>query len=60
MYRKFLYFIFTILLICNTTLAVPLPEISADGAILIETTTDTVIYSKNSFETFTLLAQLKF
>lgn len=52
MYRKFLYFVFTILVICNTTLAVPLPEISADGAILIETNTNTVLYSKNSFETF--------
>lgn len=52
MYRKSLCFIFSILLICNITLAATLPDISADGAILIETTTDTILYSKNSFETF--------
>lgn len=52
MYRKSLCFIFSILLICNITFAATLPDISADGAILIETTTDTILYSKNSFETF--------
>ncbi|MBU3805028.1 MAG: S-layer homology domain-containing protein [Candidatus Cellulosilyticum pullistercoris] len=52
MYRKFLCFIFSILLICNITSAATLPDISADGAILIETTTNTILYSKNLNETF--------
>ncbi len=52
MYRKFLCFIGSILLICNITFATPLPTISADGAILIETTTNAILYSKNSNETF--------
>ena len=50
--RKFLYFVSSILLISNITFATPLPNISADGAILIETTTDTILYSKNLHETF--------
>lgn len=52
MYRKPLYFICSILLICNITFATTLPDISADGAILIETTTDTILYSKNSNQIF--------
>lgn len=52
MYRKSLYFICSILLICNITFATPLPDISADGAILIEASTNTVLYSKNQHETF--------
>lgn len=52
MYRKFLCFIFSIFLICNITFATTLPDISADGAILIETKTNTILYSKNQHETF--------
>lgn len=52
MFRRFIYFIFSCLLICNTTLASSLPDISADGAFLIETNTNTIIYSKNGYLTF--------
>ena len=52
MYRKFLCFICSIFLICNITFATTLPNISADGAILIETTTGSILYAKNSSETF--------
>lgn len=47
MYRKFLFFLVSILLMTNITFASPLPTLNSDGAYLIETTTDTVLYSKN-------------
>ena len=52
MYRKSLCFLFSILVICNVSFASPLPDLSSDGAYLIETTTDTVLYSKNGNITF--------
>lgn len=52
MYRKTLCFLFSILLMYNITFGSPLPELSSDGAYLIETTTDTVLYSKNGNITF--------
>lgn len=52
MYRKFLCFLFSILAISNVTFASSLPELSSDGAYLIETTTNTVLYSKNGNITF--------
>lgn len=47
MSRKSLVFLCSILLFCNTISATPLPDISADGAILIEAKTNTILYSKN-------------
>ncbi|MBP3888270.1 MAG: S-layer homology domain-containing protein [Cellulosilyticum sp.] len=52
MFRRFLYFIVSSILICNVTFASPLPELSADGAFLIETNTNTILYSKNGYLTF--------
>ena len=52
MFRKFICFLFSCLLICNITFATSLPEISADGAFLIETNTNTILYAKNSDLTF--------
>lgn len=52
MARKSLCFLCSILVLCNITLASNLPEISADGAILIDTKTDTILYSKNMRERF--------
>lgn len=40
------------LLFCLGVYALPLPDISAQGAILIEPTTNTVLYSKNANEKF--------
>ena len=42
MYRKFIYFILGISILCNSLMATPLPELSSDGAILIEPTTNTI------------------
>lgn len=47
MFRKCLSFLCCFLLICNVTFATALPDISADGAILIETNTNTILYAKN-------------
>lgn len=47
MFRKCFTLLLTCLLVCQTTFAASIPEISADGAFLIETNTNTIIYSKN-------------
>lgn len=52
MFRRFLYSVICFLLIYNISFASPIPEISADGAFLIETNTNTIIYSKNGYLTF--------
>lgn len=52
MYRKFIYFFLGVSLICNSLLATPLPKLSSDGAILIEPTTNTILFAKNANETF--------
>ena len=52
MYRKFIYFILGISILCNSLMATPLPELSSDGAILIEPTTNTILFAKNANETF--------
>ena len=44
---KSLYFFFIFLLSCQCLFAAPLPELSADGAILIDVKSDTVLYAKN-------------
>lgn len=48
MFRKSFGFICCFFLVCHATFAATLPDISADGAILIETNTNTVIYAKNA------------
>ena len=40
------------IIFANQIVASPLPDISADGAILIEPKTNTIIYSKNMNQTF--------
>ncbi|WP_054741028.1 D-alanyl-D-alanine carboxypeptidase family protein [Cellulosilyticum ruminicola] len=52
MYRKFIYFLLGLSFICNSLWATPLPELSSDGAVLIEPTTKTVLFAKNANETF--------
>lgn len=52
MLRRFVYFIVSYLLMCHIIFASSLPEISADGAFLIETNTNTILYSKNGDLTF--------
>ncbi len=52
MSRKFIYFILSISLFCNSLLASPLPELSSDGAVLIEPKTNTILFAKNANETF--------
>lgn len=52
MVRKYIYFLLSCLFICQNVFATPLPEINADGAFLIETNTNTVLYSKNGNLTF--------
>lgn len=52
MYRKFIYFLLGVSFICNSIFATPLPELSSDGAVLIEPTTNTVLFAKNAKETF--------
>lgn len=44
---KSLYFFLIFLLSCQCLLGAPLPELSADGAILIDVKSDTVLYAKN-------------
>lgn len=48
MFRKCIGFLSCFILICHVTFAASLPDISADGAILIETHTNTIVYAKNS------------
>ncbi len=50
--KKYLSILLIVLLITPQLLATPLPTISADGAILIEPKTNTVLYAKNMNETF--------
>ena len=52
MARKLLCFVCSALFLVNITLGSSLPDISADGAILIETNTNTILYSKNLGERF--------
>ncbi|MBE6022218.1 MAG: D-alanyl-D-alanine carboxypeptidase [Cellulosilyticum sp.] len=52
MFRKCVTFLLSSLLICHAIFASPLPEVSADGAFLIETNTNTILYSKNGNLTF--------
>lgn len=48
MFRKFLCFCSVIVLSAQTLWASPLPDISADGAILIDAKTNVILYSKNA------------
>lgn len=52
MRQFFLTSILIIGLTCNALSAQPLPNITADGAYLVETTTNTVLYAKNGQLTF--------
>lgn len=52
MFRKFLCFCSVIVLSAQTLWATPLPDISADGAILIDAKTNVVLYSKNANQAF--------
>ena len=52
MFRKYLYFLLSCFLLCYNLSATSLPDISADGAFLIETNTNTILYSKNGNLTF--------
>ena len=47
MQKKYLSFLLCFIIFSNSLLASALPDISADGAILIEPKTNTIIYSKN-------------
>ncbi|MDF2612357.1 MAG: Serine-type D-Ala-D-Ala carboxypeptidase [Clostridia bacterium] len=52
MYKKYVSFFVALTFICFSIAAKPLPPISAEGAILIEPKTNTVLYSKNANEKF--------
>lgn len=52
MQKKYLSFLIGFIIFSNQIFASPLPDISADGAILIEPKTNTIIYSKNMNQTF--------
>ena len=52
MLNKQLTFFITFLILCFSLVASPLPELYSEGAILIEPTTNTILYSKNSHSTF--------
>lgn len=52
MHKKYLGFLLTLICICFSITATPLPIISAEGAILIEPKTNTVLYSKNANQKF--------
>ncbi|MDF2594397.1 MAG: D-alanyl-D-alanine carboxypeptidase [Clostridia bacterium] len=52
MYKKHICFLWTLLSLCFSINATPLPLIHADGAILLEPKTNTVLYAKNISQTF--------
>ncbi|WP_410495117.1 S-layer homology domain-containing protein [Cellulosilyticum sp. ST5] len=52
MQKKYLSFLLCFIIFSNSLFASALPDISADGAILIEPKTNTIIYSKNMYQTF--------
>ena len=52
MFRKLMSFVVSFSLIYSNLFATPLPELFSDGAILIEPTTNTVLFAKNANETF--------
>ncbi|MDF2878692.1 MAG: D-alanyl-D-alanine carboxypeptidase [Clostridia bacterium] len=52
MYKKHICFLCTLLSLCFAIDATPLPLIHADGAILLEPKTNTVLYAKNISKTF--------
>ena len=52
MHRKIIGLLTTFVLCTSSLMATPLPELMSDGAMLIEPTTNTIIYSKNGHQTF--------
>ncbi|WP_069999644.1 D-alanyl-D-alanine carboxypeptidase family protein [Cellulosilyticum sp. I15G10I2] len=52
MFKKYISFLLTFLLVCFSLAATPLPTLHADAAILIEPKTNTILYAKNANERF--------
>lgn len=52
MSKKCFCFLLSFTLICSNLIASAIPEFYSDGVILIEPTTNTILYSKNMNETF--------
>ena len=52
MKKKYLSFLISFIIFSKSLFASSLPDISADGAILIEPKTNTIIYAKNMNQTF--------
>lgn len=52
MYRKYFIIIFLCVLFCQPMYGVELPTTSAEGVILIEAKTNTVLYEKNAYKKF--------